>query len=165
MNLDDNKLELYRYELSSSSEVMDLIHKVKNISCNNMLIHIISIIHNTVLVHKLKSELLKLFPHAEIVLLKTKDKTKTHLKIYTINELFLDESLNDKLIENLDEKLVDCDIKLEKSRMNLLKRYFTDNLTHLPNIYQLRKDLDDNEEAGILLRLIIFMDLLLVILL
>ncbi|MCD6173476.1 MAG: EAL domain-containing protein, partial [Sulfurimonas sp.] len=150
MDLDDNKLELYRYELSSSSEVMDLIHKVKSISCDNVLIHIISLIHNTVLVHKLKSELLKLFPHAEVVLLKTKDKTKTYLKIYTTNELSLDENLNDKIIENLDEKLVNCDIQLKKSRMNLLQRYFTDNLTHLPNIYQLRKDLADNEDAGII---------------
>ncbi len=150
MGAEDNNLELYHYELKSSNEVLDLVQKVKDIGGGGVLIHIISVIHNTVLVHKLESELKKLFPKAKIVLLKTKDKTKTTLKIYSLKKLNDDEDLESEVIKKLNERLFNSDSALKDSNVNLFKRYFTDNLTHLPNIYQLRKDLEDNDNAGLI---------------
>ncbi|MEA1955458.1 MAG: EAL domain-containing protein [Campylobacterota bacterium] len=44
-----------------------------------------------------------------------------------------------------------CEQSLRKCQRQLLKRYFNDHLTNLPNIYQLRRDLVDNEESGLIL--------------
>ncbi len=41
--------------------------------------------------------------------------------------------------------------KINISRERLLKRYFKDHLTNLPNLYQLRRDLEVNEEYGLIL--------------
>ena len=58
---------------------------------------------------------------------------------------------------NLEEKnvylkdaLKQTDYKLIKCRQQLLAKFFLDNLTGLPNIYQLRKDLQDNENLEII---------------
>ena len=40
--------------------------------------------------------------------------------------------------------------EIKECKRNLLSRYFTDHLTHLPNLYQLRKDLADNDNAGLI---------------
>jgi len=150
MELNNNKLELYHYELRSSTEVLELVSSIGALDGREVLIHIISVIHNTILVHKLESELKKLFPHASIVLLKTKDKTKTTLKIYTLKTLNNGDDLNSEVIKELSEKLRKSEQGLQKSNVNLFKRYFTDNLTNLPNIYQLRKDLQENDKAGLI---------------
>jgi len=42
------------------------------------------------------------------------------------------------------------EIKL-KSRNNLFNRYFIDHLTSLPNVYQLRKDLDEKEDFSLII--------------
>ena len=49
----------------------------------------------------------------------------------------------------LKEALQTVDNKLTKCKEQLLNKYFVDNLTNLPNVYQLRKDLNENEGAGI----------------
>ena len=49
----------------------------------------------------------------------------------------------------LKEALQTVDNKLTKCKEQLLNKYFVDNLTNLPNVYQLRKDLSENERAGI----------------
>ena len=38
-----------------------------------------------------------------------------------------------------------------KNRNNLFNRYFIDHLTNLPNVYQLRKDLDENDEFSLII--------------
>jgi len=57
---------------------------------------------------------------------------------------------------NLEEKniylkdaLKTMDQKMTKCKKQLLSKYFIDNLTNLPNIYQLRKDLLENEDTGL----------------
>ena len=56
----------------------------------------------------------------------------------------------DLTISQLKEELLVCKKDLHETKEHLFKRYFIDNLTGLPNIYQLRKDLMENEEAGII---------------
>ena len=144
-----NSLEVHQYTLTSSTEVPDIVLKLGNVKKKEVLIHIVSIIHNTILVHKLEKELSKMFPNAKIVFLKTKDKKNTTLKLYTLDDLDSNDNLSDTVLVELSKKLINTDQALEKSKINILERYFTDHLTNLPNIYQLRKDLEENEEAGL----------------
>ena len=150
MDLNNNNLVVYQYTLTSSTEVVDTVLKLKDIQNRKILIHIISVIHNTVLVHKLEKELKKMFPEASMVFLKTKDKTKTTLKLFALNDSLSDNSLSDEVLNELSDKLISSDEALKESKTNILQRYFTDHLTNLPNVYQLRKDLHDNDEAGLI---------------
>lgn len=143
-------IESYHYELNSSTEVDSVCSKLNGIESKYVLIHIISKIHNTVLVHQLEKELKKLFPHAEIIFPKT-SLNLTKLNIYTINTDKDYEVLKDLIIEELDENLLLNAQKLQETRIKGLKTYFTDHLTSLPNIYQLRKDLVDNDEVGLIM--------------
>lgn len=142
-------LKINNFNLSSSSDIAGVISQVDELDKKKILIHIVSFIHNTVLVQNLKTELSKLIPDAKIALLKHDDKTTTSLVVYDLelnetSEDISDEALKELYVNNSlgSEKLDDC-------KRQLLNRYFTDNLTHLPNIYQLRKDLEDNDDAGL----------------
>ena len=54
----------------------------------------------------------------------------------------MDESKYDRQNVILKDKLKEC-------KTQLLSRYFTDHLTNLPNLYQLRKDLQDKSDYGL----------------
>lgn len=150
MNLNYNSLEINSFSLSSSSEVLELIQRIRKLEKRQMLIHIVSFMHNTVLVHSLKLELLKIFPHAKISLLKHQYKTKTSVVLYTLDKEINETDIRDEVLKELqlDNSLKATTIDLH--RKQLLGRYFTDHLTNLPNMYQLRKDLHDNEAVGLI---------------
>ena len=142
-----NSLFVKEYMLESSSEVEKIVDYIEHIDCNNLLIHICSIIHNTVLVQKLKQELTKRIPHAKIVLIKHDDRMKTSVQIYGYNSDNLDNDLESIILKSLYQKKLDIKEDLKDCKIQVLKRYFTDHLTNLPNQYQLRKDMHDNEKA------------------
>ncbi|MDQ7046043.1 MAG: GGDEF domain-containing phosphodiesterase [Sulfurimonas sp.] len=145
-----NELKTYSYTLKSSSEVSSVVSKLRNIKEVNILIHIVSIIHNTVLVQNLDSELKKIFPLAKIIFLKTKEK-ETLLNIYTLDSSVQSSDLQDELINTMQVKLLSTESMLKNTQTKQLKSYFTDQLTGLSNIYQLRRDILDNEQAGLIL--------------
>ncbi|SFV56727.1 diguanylate cyclase/phosphodiesterase (GGDEF & EAL domains) with PAS/PAC sensor(s) [hydrothermal vent metagenome] len=126
-----NEVNVNSYKLYSSSEVDLKIEEVKNLNSKNIVIHIISFIHNTVLVQNLKKNLSKIFPDVTVSLLKHEDKTHTVLNVYSIAEIKDDEDVNDMILHQI------------------FSRYFTDHLTNLPNVYQLRKDFQADEEYGL----------------
>jgi diguanylate cyclase (GGDEF)-like protein len=150
MSKDSDKLEINKFQLESSAEVKSVIRKIEFFKKNRVLIHIISYIHNTVLVQTLLKELKKVMPDAEIVLLKHDNKTVTNITLYNIdvasNENISDEILKELCTENDNKKQ-----SIEEYRTQLFKRYFTDHLTNLPNLYQLRKDLQNDEQRGLIL--------------
>ena len=148
-----DKLKVTTFDLYSSSDVSSIITQCDAIKSERLLIHIVSYIHNTVLVQTLKKELEKKFPISTIALLKHTDKTKTSLHIYAVEgieeESFEEVALSEFVIDALYNNFLTKE-KSEKSfRENLFSRYFTDNLTNLPNIYQLRKDLQHDETQGL----------------
>ncbi len=144
-----NNLEIQEYVLESSSEVAKIVSEIEVNISKNMVVHIFSIIHNTVLVQNLKLELTKRIENITIKLLKHKERTATRVVVYRYNadveaEFAQSNILNEVCLENkyLEEDLHDCKIEL-------LNGYFTDHLTHLPNLYQLRKDLADEDKHGL----------------
>lgn len=150
MSLNDFPLEVNTYLLNSSSEVLTLVKKIKIFSKTQVLVHIVSFIHNTVLVQTLKSELEKVFPHAKIVLLKHKNKNETSVVVYSLDQELHEADISDVVLNELQKENSAKIETIDKHRKQLLGRYFTDHLTNLPNMYQLRKDLHDNENAGLI---------------
>ncbi|MDF1884118.1 EAL domain-containing protein [Sulfurimonas sp. SAG-AH-194-C21] len=144
-----NEVNVNSYKLYSSSEVDLKIQEVKSLDSKNIVIHIVSFIHNTVLVQNLKTNLSKVFPDVEIALLKHEYKTHTVLNIYSITELKEDENVNDMILHQIYLDNLNKQESANNSRHQLFSRYFTDHLTNLPNVYQLRKDYQLDEAYGL----------------
>ncbi|MDQ7068856.1 MAG: GGDEF domain-containing protein [Sulfurimonas sp.] len=144
-----NEVNVKSYKLYSSSEVDLKIEKVKNLKSKNMVIHIVSFIHNTVLVQNLKKNLAKAFPDVEVSFLKHMDKSHTVLNVYSIGNIEENENINDTILHQIYLNYLDKEESANKSRHQLFSRYFTDHLTNLPNVYQLRKDFQTDEEYGL----------------
>jgi len=151
LNKSDSILSIQSYMLTSSSDVSTVVRNFSSLEVKNLLIHISSYIHNTVLVQTLKKELSEKFPFSKIVLLKHDDKTKTCLKIFTLDKQTDIESISDDVLSELYSENGNKDISIKEYRNKLFSRYFTDHLTNLPNVYQLRKDLQEYEDRGLII--------------
>ncbi len=140
------------YTLTSSIDIDKVVDSVIYLENEKLLIHIVSFIHNRVLVQNLKSKLKKKFPNATLVLLKHDDKATTSLVVYKLkkdSEIDM-QNISDNLLYHLYINNKDDKENLHLCRQELVNRYFTDSLTGFSNIYQLRKDLQDNEHAGLI---------------
>ena len=145
------------FTLNSSAEVQRTVLSVEALSFYPTLFHIKAFIHNTVLVQNLKKELEKRFSEAKVVLLKGENKTETTLGVFGCTLEGCYENVSDVLLDKLYSKYKKSASNLEEYRNQLFLRYFTDNLTNLPNLYQLRKDLqhqdDDNQSTLVLIKI------------
>jgi len=144
-------LEVKNFIMNSSSEVADVVEQISGMDGERMLIHIVSYIHNTVLVQNLKSALKKVVPHAKVTLLKHQNKSQTSLTVYVIDEDIEVQNISDEILKELHLGSENKDKSIREYRNKLFSRYFTDHLTNLPNVYQLRKDLHENEDAGLII--------------
>ncbi len=151
MSISNENIEINNFILNYSSEVPSIIDRAKGLEAGNMLIHIASYIHNTVLVQNLKRELTKIFPNAEIILLKHESKSQTFLTIFNLKKDTYNKDISNEILRKLHLDSGSKDISIKEYRNQLFNRYFTDHLTNLPNIYQLRKDLQENEEFGLVI--------------
>lgn len=151
MSIRNSDLEINNYVLTSSADVLYVIDQITSLNLSNALIHIVSFMHNTVLVQNLKREVTKAFPDAKIVLLKHSDKKKTLLNIFNLSTSVDIENISDRILEELYLASNDKDISIKEYRNQLLSRYFTDHLTNLPNLYELRKDLQYHDDFGLIL--------------
>lgn len=152
LSVSNDKLKIDSFTLESSREVQAVVDKVKDLAQNDTLIHLMSYIHNTVLVQNLKREIEKTLPHAKLVLLKHDDKTATIVTLFSLEKsLKNDEDISNEILKELTVDNSKKDTSIKEYRTQLLQRYFTDHLTNLPNLYQLRKDLEVNEEYGLIL--------------
>lgn len=141
--MSSNILEVNNFTLTSMRDVTSLLLKIQNLKKENILIHIVSFTHDTVLVQTLKSELSKIFPNIKIVLLKHNDKHGICLTLYSLSKDIDPQSVHDEIIKDLYVQSTKKDLVIKEYRNKLFSRYFTDHLTNLPNIYKLRNDLDE----------------------
>ncbi|WP_428738643.1 EAL domain-containing protein [Sulfurimonas sp.] len=149
MSRKDLELAPSRFKLKSSSEVKDVVSELTNLQHPIPLFHILSYIHNTVLVQSLVRELEKNFPDAKIVLLKHENKNETYLSVFD-TQIKDAEQVSDEVLEKMFKKYERSHTNIEEYRNQLFLRYFTDHLTNLPNLYQLRKDLQIDDENNTL---------------
>jgi len=151
MNEIDSELHTNSFTLTSSSDVELIVKKVHRLQKKHMIMHIVSFIHNTVLVQSLKNELRKEFPNVTISFIKHDDKAQTLLNVFSIQTPQEDNTLQDLVLSELYQEYKIKDETAQNCRHQLLSRYFTDHLTNLPNVYQLRKDLQSEEDYGLVL--------------
>jgi diguanylate cyclase (GGDEF)-like protein len=148
----ENKhFDIVTYSLASSTEVAQIVNSIYIQKKRKVLIHISAFIHNTVLVQTLKKELLKKIPDAILVEMKHDDKSSTSLTLFTTDKMIEDETFYNEIINELHLENQHQKNSINEYRNQLFNRYFTDNLTNLPNLYQLRKDLQSNEDYGLIL--------------
>ena len=145
MQVNDNNFLIEQFTLRSSSEVSDVVSKVMRLDVQFTLFHISSYIHNTVLVQNLKQKLQKQYPDAKIVFLKYENKNETLLTLYSCQQCTSQEDISDIVLNRVYEKYKQMGTTVKEYRNKLFLRYFTDNLTNLPNFYQLRKDLQNED--------------------
>jgi len=151
MNSTNDKLNINTFTLSSSSEVAYIVQEVRRVKKEHMIVHISSYMHNTVLVQTLKKELLKEFPTVEMSCIKHSDKNSTILTIFSIDFISDDVDVVNGILNNLYVDYAEQERAAHKCRNQLFNTYFTDNLTSLPNLYQLRKDLEGDAQKGLVL--------------
>ncbi len=151
MGIESGTLAVNSFDLITSSEVSEVVQKIKKVQKSKTLIHISAFIHNTVLVQNLRKELSKSIPHAHIVNLRHEDKNRATVSVYTISKDVKPENITDEILRELHLDSYNKDISIKEYRNQLFKRYFTDHLTNLPNLYQLRKDLQANDDFGLIL--------------
>jgi diguanylate cyclase (GGDEF)-like protein len=150
MAVDSDKLGIYNFTLDSFTEVTSVVEDIVSLQKNKVLVHILSYIHNTVLVQTLIKELHKNIEDIKIVLLTHGDKLKTSVVVFDI-DIEDDDKISDEILKELYFDLTDKDKNIEEYRIELFRRYFTDHLTNLPNLYQLRRDMQNSEELGLIL--------------
>lgn len=139
------------FSLTSSSEVLDIVEQVKQFQSQEILIHISSYLHNTVLVQSLKTQLTKTLPKARIVLLRHEDKEITSLELFMLEDELNTQEMSDAIVHELFLQNKNQNVALDDYRNKLFSRYFTDHLTNLPNMYKLRKDLDEYEDFSFII--------------
>ena len=149
MHLKSDILEINNFTLTSSTEIPAVLENFEKLEEANVLIHIVSFIHNTVLVQNLKNEISKILPSAKIVLLKHSDRSKTCVTIYNLKKEIDVEIINDEILKELYQEIFKKDVSIKEYRNKLFSRYFTDHLTNLPNVYKLRNDLEDHEDFAL----------------
>ncbi len=147
----NENLNINSFTLGSSSEVMHVVEKIIGLIKPHAYIHIASYMHNTVLVQNLKKELEKRTQNINISLLKHEDKVNTQVTLFTLNKLSKDETLNDAILYELNLENTQNSTIIQEYRNKLFYRYFTDHLTDLPNLYQLRKDLENQDDCTLVL--------------
>ena len=148
--MQENILEIKNFILQSSSEVPDVMRDIRDGEYKKILIHIVSYMHNTVMVQTLYKELLHSYPEAKIVFLKHDNKISTSVNLFSIDVENIDD-ISDEVLKELyldNAEKISC---IDSYRTELFKKYFTDNLTQLPNLYQLRKDLEELQNPGLIL--------------
>jgi diguanylate cyclase (GGDEF)-like protein len=144
-------LKIRGFSLSSSSEVLEVIRKVEELRNEHILIHVTSFIHNTVLVQNLKTQLTKNLPHAKVVFLQHEDKANTTVEVYILDKNVEADNMSDAVLHELYLENSYQNSSIQDYRNKLFNRYFTDHLTNLPNMYKLRKDLDELEDFGLII--------------
>lgn len=149
--IDKDVLKIKSFSLSSSSEVLEVVRKIEALQNDNILVHISSFIHNTVLVQNLKTQLEKVIPNARVVFLGHEDKINTVLEVFILDKNIAVENMSDVVLHELYKENRDKNLSIEEYRNKLFNRYFTDHLTDLPNMYKLRKDLDEREDFGLII--------------
>ncbi|MDD2790608.1 MAG: EAL domain-containing protein [Sulfurimonas sp.] len=139
------------FSLTSSSEVPDVIAQIEELYEERILVHISSFLHNTVLVQNLKTQLMKSLPKAKIVLLHHDDKLITALELFVVETEHDAQEMSDAIVHKLYLQNKNQNATLEEYRDKLFNRYFTDHLTNLPNMYKLRKDLDEYDDFSLII--------------
>lgn len=131
-----------RYTISSSSEVENLVQRIYEEAHTHIYVQISAYLHNTILIHNLMSSIKKQSSDAEVALLKSVNKSDVNVIVYSLDAKFT----TDEMLYRLQNRNQALEEDAKNCKTQLLSRYFTDQLTGFPNLYQLRRDVQDIDD-------------------
>ena len=137
-----HKLTVYRCTLSSSSEVEVLIENLCRDVKRYFFVQIAACVDNSILLENVISSLKKNIPNIEISFIKSENQKEIDVVLYTMDEVFS----KDEILYHFQTDSIKTQNELESCKIDLLNKYFTDQLTGFPNLYQLRQDVQDNDD-------------------
>ncbi|NPA65372.1 MAG: EAL domain-containing protein [Epsilonproteobacteria bacterium] len=140
----------YTYPIEAPNDIPDIIEKIKSLEHPYMLGLIYSYIHNTVIVQSLKKELQNTLPKIKLTYAHQRVKRGAKLVIYGFDYDVKDATFEAEVITLLEEKSRQFENDLKNCRKDLVQKYFNDHLTNIPNIFKLRKDLQECEDITII---------------
>ncbi len=136
-----NRLAIYRYTLSSLNEVESLATKLLKDSQEYLLVQISGHLQNALWVESLSDSLIKILPSLEISLLNSQNTTEVNVVLYTMDTEFS----KDEIVYYLQADGLKTQNDLKTCKIDLINKYFSDQLTGFPNLYQLRRDVQEHD--------------------
>ncbi len=148
-----NPFITHSFIVKSSSDIYPLIAEITQVTQAKSiaLVHISAYIHNTVLVHNFKHELLEIFPELNIVELHHENKNEVLIRLYTHSEETTINPIEHSIIHQLSHENKKLEQALSENKKQLLERFYTDALSNLPNLYKLRNDLENNYNSNLII--------------
>lgn len=138
----ENKFIVQKYKISSSTEVEGVVDKIYAEAQEYRYIQILAHPYHTDLIDNLTLLLTKQLSDKNLTLIKSEDKNEVKIIVYSLDSFFT----KDELLYQLQEKSLSAEENLKESKTQLVSKYFTDQLTGFPNLYQLRRDVQDIED-------------------
>ncbi|HFU74291.1 MAG TPA: diguanylate cyclase, partial [Helicobacteraceae bacterium] len=138
----------YYYALESSQDIDAVVAEITSLANPHPLIFLASYRQNTVLFHNLKMALEKQFPNMQLHILSSSKENPTELIVFSCHNESVavkGHSETEVLFHEAKHNL-QASSDHEETKKELLRRFFLDSLTQLPNHYQLRQDLDSEED-------------------
>ncbi len=148
--LNKNKLHKYEFSIEAPTEVGSVVEAVLGLRHRYLLGFIFSYIHNTVIVQSLKKELEAKVPGLRLSLLKHEAKRGARFVVFGYDDQPYEENVEAEIISILDAEKSGLQTELKSCKRDLVKKYFNDHLTNIPNIYKLRKDLQECHDVTLL---------------
>ena len=138
----ENKFIIQKYKISSSTEIEYIVDKIFKDAREHIYVQISAHSHNTDLVQNLTLLLKNQSLDIKITFIKAEDKNEVKIIVYSLNSPFT----KDELLYQLQEKTLSAEENLKDCKTQLVSKYFSDQLTGFPNLYQLRRDVQDVED-------------------
>ncbi|MEA3370795.1 MAG: EAL domain-containing protein [Campylobacterota bacterium] len=152
-NLETNNciLATNTFTITSTNTAVSCIESLRILKNQHIVIHIIHFSETEDFFQILKNSLENIFPNAQIVFLEHDDKQKIYLTAYALKSELSLKDANNKIFSKLykDNRIKESNIKDYQNK--LFNRYFIDHLTNLPNLYQLRHDLEESDEFSLII--------------
>ena len=138
----ENRLIVRKYNISSLNELEGVVDRIYTESKEYIYIQILAHSHHTDLIDNLTLLLKKQLSATNITLIQSEDENEVKIIVYSLDTYFT----KDELLYHLEEKALSSNENFKDSKTQLVSKYFTDQLTGFPNLYQLRRDVQDVED-------------------
>lgn len=145
------KLRKEEFFIADTSETALLLDKLEAKGVENGYLLLYVYMQKSVIAQTLKKELQRRFPALSFSFLKSEKRHGAKAVLYTLQTpLQEDEEIVSKILSLLDMEREDVTKSLIACKKESLQKFFRDNLTTLPNVFQLRKDLQECEEVTLI---------------
>ncbi len=147
--MEQKRLSTYQFEIASPADIKGVLETIQSLQHPYLLVYIYAYIHNTVISQTLKKELQAL-KNVRFSFLKSEEKRGAKLLVFGYDGEPYEDNLEAEILSFVHNKYLALQHRLRECKHDLIKKYFHDHLTNVPNVFKLRKDLQECEELTLL---------------